>query len=63
MKDRSGNSFPVVKLIGHDKPAVLQVKLLVFTVIQCYIFFLSDCIKFTTHSAANFIAATLVKIE
>lgn len=27
VKDRSGNGFPVVKLVGYNKPAVLQVKL------------------------------------
>lgn len=26
VKDRTGNSFPVVKLIGYDKPATLQVR-------------------------------------
>lgn len=25
MKDRSGNGFPVVKLIGYDKPTTLQI--------------------------------------
>lgn len=25
VKDNSGNGFPIVKLVGYDKPAVLQV--------------------------------------
>lgn len=25
VKDRSGNGFPIVKLIGYNKPAVLQI--------------------------------------
>lgn len=29
VKDRTGNGFPIVKLIGYDKPATLQVNYLV----------------------------------
>lgn len=25
VKDRNGNSFPIIKLVGYDKPATLQV--------------------------------------
>lgn len=31
MKDNSGNGFPIVKLVGYDKPAVLQVSIINIT--------------------------------
>lgn len=30
VKDRSGNGFPIVKLLGYDKPTTLQVCFLKF---------------------------------